>query len=128
MKTEAAKFCTHKDGKDNRAKEKKYGDKGRRFREHELKISEKFLASGVQRRRGYFVVIGILVEIPGVAGRTDLGNNRGSHGPGDQGLPVESLEPLVLANVGGAGLQVSETLGAVGLQKSATKRVREMQK
>ncbi len=98
--------------------------RAQRFRQHALKISEKFLASGVQRRRSHFVVVGVLVEVPRIAGRTDLWNNRGSHGSGDEGLPVESLEPLVLANVGGAGLQVSETLGAVGLQKPEMERVR----
>lgn len=67
-----------------------------------------------------------LVEISGVAGRTDFRNDGGGHGSSDQSLPVESFKPLVLANVGSAGLQVSKTLGSVGLQKPAANGVRNI--
>ena len=88
-----------------------------------LKISEKFLAARVERRRSNLVIIRVLIEVSGVSGRANFRNDGSGHGPGDQSLPVESLEPLVLANVGCARLQVAETFGTVGLQKPARQGV-----
>jgi hypothetical protein len=92
----------------------------------DLEISEDFLAARIQGGGGDLVVIGIFVEVSSVAGRAHFRHDGSRHGSSDQRLPVETLKPLVLADVGSAGLQVSEALGTVGLQEPATNSVSKL--